>query len=410
MKITHITNACCVYESEGFRFLTDPWLNDGAFEGSWYHYPPLEMTIEHVLPIDLLYLSHLHPDHFEEETLRKIPRDVTVVFLDHEPNYLKRKLEGLGFTNLVGLKDHEKRAFGPFLVTMLAPFVGNLFHDSVIGNILDSSLVIEADDFQVLNGNDNPPTLEAAEKLYESFGAFDLVQLVDSCAGPYPACFTNLTAEEKISERDRILTRHLELMIECAKILKARYFQPFAGHYQLGGKLQKLNPYLAVYEPLAVAVQVQQAGIPALYLKEGDSFDSKTGATTIRRTCRTDRVKWEQKVKRIPYDYERFPFLSHDELSVLKEKALERLRRKQKEWNCYPSWIVIINGSGFSLAGEHESGENHIWFEMDERLLGAILKREAHWNNAEVGCHMEIHREPNVYDPDIHLLLCSLHV
>ena len=47
---------------------------------------------------------------------------------------------------------------------------------------------------------------------------------------------------------------------------------------------------------------------------------------------------------------------------------------------------------------------------MDPRLLFRILTRDAHWNNAEVGCHIDFHRVPDVYDPDLHTMLSFLHI
>ena len=43
------------------------------------------------------------------------------------------------------------------------------------------------------------------------------------------------------------------------------------------------------------------------------------------------------------------------------------------------------------------------------RLLKRILKREAHWNNAEIGCHIDFIRVPDTYSPDIHWVLSFLH-
>ena len=47
---------------------------------------------------------------------------------------------------------------------------------------------------------------------------------------------------------------------------------------------------------------------------------------------------------------------------------------------------------------------------LDPRLLRRILDRKAHWNNAEIGCHIEFYREPNYYSPDIHTMLQFLHL
>ena len=47
---------------------------------------------------------------------------------------------------------------------------------------------------------------------------------------------------------------------------------------------------------------------------------------------------------------------------------------------------------------------------LDPRLLRRILDRSSHWNNAEIGCHIEFNRVPNNYQPDLHTALQFLHL
>ena len=43
MKFKFIGNAGGIFTgSSGTRILCDPWIVDGVFEDSWYHYPPLK--------------------------------------------------------------------------------------------------------------------------------------------------------------------------------------------------------------------------------------------------------------------------------------------------------------------------------------------------------------------------------
>ena len=47
MKFKLIGNAGRIFTgSKGTKILCDPWIEDGVFEGSWCHYPPLKTKIE----------------------------------------------------------------------------------------------------------------------------------------------------------------------------------------------------------------------------------------------------------------------------------------------------------------------------------------------------------------------------
>jgi len=66
MKLTFISNACCIIESnEGTKVVSDPWLDDGVFEGSWCHFHELKTTWDDLQSVDAVYVSHVHPDHFD---------------------------------------------------------------------------------------------------------------------------------------------------------------------------------------------------------------------------------------------------------------------------------------------------------------------------------------------------------
>ena len=47
---------------------------------------------------------------------------------------------------------------------------------------------------------------------------------------------------------------------------------------------------------------------------------------------------------------------------------------------------------------------------MDFKLLRRILDRKSHWNNAEIGAHINFERSPNKMDVDAHTSLSFLHL
>jgi hypothetical protein len=43
-------------------------------------------------------------------------------------------------------------------------------------------------------------------------------------------------------------------------------------------------------------------------------------------------------------------------------------------------------------------------------LLKRILLRQSNWNSAEVGCHIDFLRVPDIYLTDVHTLLSFFHM
>ena len=90
MKFKFIGNAGGIFTgSEGSKILCDPWIIDGVFEGAWYHYPPLKTKLSDIQNVDGIYISHIHPDHFDERYFN-FSKDIPLIILDEGPNFLKK--------------------------------------------------------------------------------------------------------------------------------------------------------------------------------------------------------------------------------------------------------------------------------------------------------------------------------
>jgi UDP-MurNAc hydroxylase len=394
MKLTFIANACCIYQSNGFKLLCDPWLTDGAFYGSWFHYPPLRTIPSDVADYNALYISHLHPDHFDPETLSHFDKSKPLIILDSEPNYLEKMARKEGFTNILKIPDGHTRQIGPFTLTMFKPFVNHPFFECELGNIVDSALVVDDGTYKVFNANDNTPDLESARMLREKFGRFDIAQLNYNAAGPYPSCFN---VDRKL-ESNRIIKRNLDHVVELCKILEPKLFVPFAGEFTLGGRNHEKDSCSGTTTPEFAAGYVSLA----LPDQEACAMDEQ-GYLDLSVEC----VFFSAQLADEPYTYESDSLPAKPELDILMRDAIANLKRAQERFHCYPACRVIINDRYIIELGT--AFEVKLKCTLDPALLFGILNRKYHWNNAEIGCHIEFERTPNEYQPDVHTLLSYLH-
>jgi UDP-MurNAc hydroxylase len=98
MKIHFLKSATTIIESDDVKILTDPWLVDGEYYGSWFHYPPYDFDPKTFDDIDFIYISHIHPDHFSRATLSQLNKDIPVLIHNYDIKFLKRNIESLGFS------------------------------------------------------------------------------------------------------------------------------------------------------------------------------------------------------------------------------------------------------------------------------------------------------------------------
>ena len=245
MKFQFIGNAAGIFHgNKGTKILCDPWIENGVFEGSWFHYPPIKTTLKDLNKVDAIYVSHLHPDHFDQRNF-KFDKEIPIIILNEGPNFLKKILIDLGYTNLIEIKNNQSIKFKEFNLTMFKPFVGHIYEESILGNLIDSALALTNENGEtIINFNDNTPDIKACEFLSKKFKKISLALLNYNAAGSYPSCYDNLTEEEKINECKRILKRNFDHLCKIIPALKPKTVLPFAGSYILGGKNVFKNKYL----------------------------------------------------------------------------------------------------------------------------------------------------------------------
>lgn len=436
MKMTFIANACCIYESQGKKILCDPWLIDGAFEGSWFHYPPLKTKPEDIADYDYLYISHLHPDHYDRRTLDHFDKTKPViVYDDNTSRFLIKMLIRDGFRNIIPVQNTGSVLLGPYRLSMFGPFTKHPFHECSVGNIVDSCLVIEADNEVFINTNDNTPSEEAAAMLKDMFPEITLAQLNYNPAGPYPACFYSLTAEERSIEANTILlgngrkdkdkrTGQLEHMAKVTNILKPKYVQPFAGAYVLGGRKFRYNHFLGTTTQDKAAEYLHKhcpESIPVI-CNEG-----KTITDVYEPISSIEMNKYIDSLRMKPYTYTgRAPKYHDNELLEMLNKARANMFRKQEQFNYFENYDIYIKTQAprlFHMNLHHSrvsefreipsSDEKFLMCDLNRVLLEDILEKRSHWNNAEIGCHIDFYRyptSPKEYRPDLHTMLSFFHV
>jgi UDP-MurNAc hydroxylase len=417
-----IGNACGIFTGkEGTRVLCDPWIANGVFEGSWYHYPPLSTTPADVLDVDAVYVSHLHPDHFDERFF-DFDKNIPIIALEHGHNFLRKKLLELGYNNLVLIKDGETVAFKEFTITLFAPFTRNNFHEAEVGNLIDSAMVIECAGVKAFNANDNTPTPETCIELKQRFGTIDLAMINYNAAGPYPSSFANLSNSEKRNEHDRILDRNISYMHNLVETLAPRMVLPFAGAYILGGQLSRLNEFLGTTTWDVCAQKLNEIGLTStevVRLREHDVLNIESGDSSPEYVP-IDPEHMKQYIQQISHDeypYELDSMPNSDQIITDLETASDRMRQRMSRAGISSDRIVTIDVDGKPIQ-IHPTFSTDIDLNatprlacsLDSRLLRRILDRVSHWNNAEIGCHIEFNRVPNEYQPDLHTALQFLHL
>ncbi len=420
MKIEHIHNACCiVYSSKGTRVLCDPWLHDGGFIGSWaLAYKP-HLSPVYKIDYDLIYLSHVHPDHFDITFLNKLDRKIPIIIPNEKPiNILSEKLSMMGFMNVIPLENEESYSINDINFTMFLPFQKQRFNqDYSLVNFIDSALLIDDGHNSFLNTNDNFPTIEAIKNIEEKFVVPDILSLLYNSAGFYPQCVDNLNKEYKRKEKIKVLKNCFDKLLEISKVSNSKYIMPFAGDYILQGSLSSLNEFLPISTPTEACKFLQSKGIPSLSIGGGGIFSLRANKflkSGFQYTIK-DAMNFAKDKMKVKYPYQTDKVTPFSEITSNMEKATKNFREKLKIFNVYPNYVVRFLSTNGVLMGEidcSKEGCNEVMTcTLDEALFAGILKKVYHWDNAQTGCHIKFDRSdhPN-FSAELHTLLSFLHI
>ena len=106
MKITHVRNATQLIDYAGKKFLIDPMLSaKGAWAGfagtarSELRNPLVELpfSIETIVDVDAVIVTHTHQDHWDEAAIAAIPKTLPV-YVQHDAD--GQLLRGQGFRDI----------------------------------------------------------------------------------------------------------------------------------------------------------------------------------------------------------------------------------------------------------------------------------------------------------------------
>ena len=433
MKLTNIGGATAILEHRGKRMLFDPWLNEGIFYGSWYHFPPLKMGIPEIGRLDYIYISHIHEDHCAAGTLEHLNRDAEIIVMHREPrvrNYV------LSFLKKYRFNFKKVHLIPPYTPTDLGE---GLSVDMVEGPRdheysywIDSALVLRWDGFVLYNANDCPPSAEGLAYIKKTYGSPDLALLSYACGSGYPNCYLNLSHEEKMKEKKRIHALGMKRFLDAVKGLSPRTVMPFADQYVIGGSRASLNQYSA-HPPCPGAVgepmKKEGWGDRLLLLNSAQSYDFDTRKKSPDAPYQTyteeDRDRYVRAlIKDKPYDHEKLTLADSVPLERLFQTARRRLWEFQGKENFFPDYrlcfdipdrerrfIISLNKQGFEdVSLSTPPAKPSLRVIASSTLMTFMLVGHISWNMADGAFFFDYDRVPNVYDPKIYAMINLLTV
>ena len=260
------SHACFEVKTSRASLLVDPWLIGSCYWRSWWNYPPVkDINFEKLNP-NVIYITHVHWDHWHGPSLRKfLNKDILIVTHDEPNKRSRRDLENFGFSNIKILKHNEVFEFEDIKIT---PYQFGLF-------LNDSALVVETENLKILNANDCKIAGQSLEQIKRNHGKFDFALRSHSSANDR-VCYEIIGSQKSFDDPEHY-SRSFKLFMDS---VKPRYAIPFASnHCHLHKDVFHFNNI--INDPYQLErVILKNGGLESSKFKimlSGDSYDTMKG-------------------------------------------------------------------------------------------------------------------------------------
>jgi hypothetical protein len=400
ITVRYIYSACVVITTDDCTVLCDPWFYP-AYDGSWVQWPKIDKPLEVCGPADYVYLSHVHPDHYDpqflSEYLARYP-EAQVIIAKQDPPLLERKLRSRGIEPIVGSIGDEQSVIYPI------PNRANR------GLNIDSALVVWCSGGQsIVNMNDNPYDEKQLYEITELCGYPTVALLPFVGAGPWPQCYKFDTEAAQWHAAREKKAKFLQLFKDYCSALKPNVAVPFAGQYWLHSYLVTLNPLRGMADATeCIGLEYQPDAGGGLWVPADGGQSTLTiedNGTTSWNSERRKPYDWPTVRKYLqahypghdlPYRYEREIRMPLERLPLLKllesaaKNAAPQFSGALPLVICIktqqPSWYCLRVGSG-SVREQEDVSTIAPRYEvyLDARYLFGMLTRLYNANSVRIG-------------------------
>jgi len=435
MKITHYCNSFISVDFPNSKIACDPWMGTTR-DNAWISYPINDESVLDKINPNYIYISHLHPDHFDPKALKKFHnKDSKIIIKKFSDGRLKKRINNLGYKNILECNPWEEyvinKDFSVVIVPQMSSNTDSLPED--INYDLDTSiLIISKSNSKIFYNNvDNPTSNEDMKKLNDFAvkklnGKINVACLPVGAASEYPQCFLGIDREK---EKEKIIDKsHINLKKKLTTLNPDLFF-PAGGTYFIYGKFSKLNKYIAqphlndtidlVKKELKIDSCIIEGGKSIIYKNNNwEFFDEKLNINLF--LSKEDCIK---KKGEMLYQYEISDDKKNLELldnyfNIAKENYIKAMKTKfvNIKWiikfYVYKNIDLKQNGDldeknvplktyEISSSNKTDSSEQTLKCHLDHSLFESLLTKKTIWNVALSGSLILFERKPNKFIPNV---------
>tara|TARA_B110001452_G_scaffold267419_1_gene277224 strand:- start:1327 stop:2679 length:1353 start_codon:yes stop_codon:yes gene_type:complete len=430
VEIENPTNACVAIKTDQGKILIDPWLDDGIYDGTWHNFP--RVTDDHkselLKDVSLCLITHLHKDHFNIATIKRLPRETKIVFVKTFGwQVIKATLESEGFNNLILLNVDEQEYLIDELGFKISPVppinTSGLYSQADQNDMsIDAGFVIESNISKlklVFLADNNLYNTEIIKKNLSLLKDPDLIAFAYSgFASDYPFNY-QYSREEQLNICEKLEKSRFDTQVKNLKIINPKTILPYSSEFVAVGPTVEdwTNALLQTYTSDKVEVGRRYAdaigcNFETLYpnellVAEGRKFLPVTEVVQ-RSNLMNELLEYQKSISCKNFKN------NSDETIIIDDFLLEESAK-----NCFTGVIKnnlkpnlainIYSDNNFLGALDFKQShfnksnpikDSYLNIYIAGEMLHRVLKRSFHWDDACLSLKVKWERHPEPFDID----------
>ena len=435
MKFRNLNNACTLVESSEMKLLIDPWLFGQLYHGSWSVFDTYihsnQSVIDHITHV---FISHIHQDHWDIDTLNKINKDSIVLIPKYGfNNVIKNRVESLGFSDVqmieVGRWFNIATNIEGYIIPPLNGMAQDIDWYEKKGQerpiAIDTGLIIKDSDSQtchIILGDNTPYDITTLKEHLPNTKINTLWFPYNGFAQDYPLCYDDLSVSEKQKISLNMSLKREQSVVEAIKLIEPQYLIPHSSDFILNGK--RKDEFLLVHDNEFLdknkyAERIEKiTDIPSYALFAKDYIQFKNDQVDI---LIDDDIKNTPNVAIDSITLSEYSNNQHifELLDVALKNMVLRCERLNIPIDKFQDWQLkfILDNDTYFINFEEQIVANHgdnnkktLTLITNKNVLCGILNRELHINNCEIGCFLTWNRQPNEFNKWLYNALNFLHL
>jgi UDP-MurNAc hydroxylase len=283
MRITLLGHASILVEMEGATCLMDPVFFDPFEEGAVVSCPKRCVYSEKLPRIDILIVSHRHPDHFDLRSLAHVPRDVDAIV--PADALIVHALRKLGFAHI-----HPVHPMGPIRSAAFELYPTR----SALRSIAEFGLVFKDASATFWNQVDSLLTADTIDAVIKQVGGIDL--LFAMYASQNFEYFENRSTEFPYEVHRQNLAHVMQIA--------PRWVVPGAAGFRFCGSHAWLNCFLFPISRELFIADLKRLGFPGgtQLMNPGDVIEIDNGRAMYHRGASPVAIMVEEDTGDLRFD------------------------------------------------------------------------------------------------------------